>query len=308
MATSKDRLSLRIDNSAPQRPLGELVRGGDYSELAGHLHEVLVKRGEPSPGAALPRQLLWAAYGLVQACVQCRREAAWHAEAGAYAARQEQRLQEQLLALLGTAHESGELALPVDMHGEIIEAALETPATDVALTEMQPPISSPPPDTRQAEPTPVPEPGIRGKLNIYCLGTFRVFLEDSLMSAWPQCKGKAIFKYLLTHHQRPVSKELLMETFWPQATPEAARNNLNVAIYGLRKMLAQADPGQSYVLFQEGCYLLNPAVSIWVDAAAFTDHYERARLWASRGEREAAMQEYRAAAALYQGDFLAEDR
>jgi DNA-binding SARP family transcriptional activator len=125
---------------------------------------------------------------------------------------------------------------------------------------------------------------------------------------WPSNKGKAIFKYLVTHRERPVVKEVLMELFWPGAHPDAARNNLNVAIYGLRQALRKSRPSYSHVLFQDDCYLLNPDLQIWIDVEEFTERNETAHEMEQRGDQIAAMREYHAAETLYEGEFLEEDR
>jgi len=117
-----------------------------------------------------------------------------------------------------------------------------------------------------------------------------------------------IFKYLVAHCERPVAKEVLMELFWPGAHPDAARNNLNVAIYGLRQALREARPSFSHVLFQDDCYLLNPDLQIWVDVEEFMERFRTAQNLERRGELVSAIREYGAAETLYQGEFLEEDR
>lgn len=99
-----------------------------------------------------------------------------------------------------------------------------------------------------------------------------------------------------------------METFWPEADPDASRNNLNVAICGLRKTLARVNPSFSYVVFQSGEYLLNPLLKIWLDSEAFSAHVDKARALERRGEKDAALHEYRAAESLYHTELLVEDR
>lgn len=145
-------------------------------------------------------------------------------------------------------------------------------------------------------------------IDVYMLSPFRVFANDRSIDEWPNCKGKAIFKYLTTHRARPVAKEILMNVFWPDADPDAARNNLNVAIYGLRKALARADPNYAFVQFRQGCYSLNPALRLWVDAEAFVDHLRQAHVAEERGDKAGAMAQYRIALAIYHRPLLLEDR
>lgn len=155
--------------------------------------------------------------------------------------------------------------------------------------------------------SPLPN-AITPTLEVYLLSVFQVLLDGEPVQGWPNCRGKAIFKYLITHRRRPIPKEVLMDTFWPEADPDAARNNLNVAIYGLRKILARVNPAVSYVLFQDSHYLLNPDLNIWVDAEAFMDHVRKARDHDKRGELERAIQAYRAAETIYESELLVDDR
>jgi DNA-binding SARP family transcriptional activator len=145
-------------------------------------------------------------------------------------------------------------------------------------------------------------------LSVYCLGPFRVYQDDQPIQDWRSSKGKAIFKHLIAHRERPVAKEVLMELFWPGAHPDAARNNLNVAIYGLRQALRQARPSFSHVLFEDDCYSLNPDLQIWVDVEEFMERLRAAHALERRGDLPSAMREYRAAEILYEGEFLEEDR
>ncbi|MEZ4714074.1 MAG: BTAD domain-containing putative transcriptional regulator [Caldilineaceae bacterium] len=168
------------------------------------------------------------------------------------------------------------------------------------------------PVTQPEKPTPPPEvveiDQEHPALTIYCLGPFRVFQDSRPVNDWPSSKGLSIFKYLVTHRERPVAKEVLMDLFWPDASPDAARNNLNVAIYGLRRALRRTHPDYSHVLFQNDTYLLNPTMHIWVDVEEFVRHHTQGYQWEQVGKLAEAVEEYRAAEAFYQGEFLEEDR
>ena len=145
------------------------------------------------------------------------------------------------------------------------------------------------------------------RLEVYELGAFQVYRNDDHIENWSSRKGTHILKYLLLNRERPIHKELLMEQFWPEADAEAQRNNLNVAIYGLRQNLRDTDSDFSYVLFQNDCYLLNPELEIWIDANVFKSYYQAAQTLVQRGKAEAAISEYAAAEVLYDGCFLPED-
>ncbi|MCB8979457.1 MAG: winged helix-turn-helix domain-containing protein [Ardenticatenaceae bacterium] len=145
------------------------------------------------------------------------------------------------------------------------------------------------------------------QLTIYCLGSFRAYEDEHPIDEWPSRKGKAIFKYLLLHRQQRITKDVLMAQFWPESAADAARNNLNVAIYGLRQALRNGYPDFSHVLFQDDCYFLNPEMAVWVDVEQFTAVYRQANQLLPRGDTAVALQQFHAAEALYQGELLAED-
>jgi len=148
----------------------------------------------------------------------------------------------------------------------------------------------------------------RPQLTIYCLGTFRAYEDEHPIEEWPSRKGKAIFKYLLMYRQQRITKEVLMEQFWPEATADAARNNLNVAIYGLRQALRNGYPDFSHILFQDDCYFLNPEMDIWMDVEQFETIYKKACQKVQQGDTAVALPDLHAAELLYQGELLAEDR
>src|SRR5262245_60683438 len=144
-------------------------------------------------------------------------------------------------------------------------------------------------------------------LAVYCLGPFRVFRNDQMIGAWPGSKGRSIFKYLIKHRQTPISKEVLMDVFWPDADVENARRNLHQAIYSLRQTLRQVQPDFQVILFESDHYQINPGLSLWLDFEEFERRVKAGRRLESVGKTAEAMAEYIRAEELYRGDFLEED-
>ena len=143
-------------------------------------------------------------------------------------------------------------------------------------------------------------------LTAHLLGSMRLALNDISLDDWPLGRGRALFKYLLTHRDPWPPREVLMEAFWPGATPEAARNNLNVALHGLRRTLRVASDIE-VVVFEQGTYRLHAGLRLWVDVDEFERHVRGGRQLETVDELAGAMSQYEVAAALYQGDFLADD-
>jgi DNA-binding SARP family transcriptional activator len=144
-------------------------------------------------------------------------------------------------------------------------------------------------------------------LVVYCLGAFRVYQGDRLITDWNGLKGKSILKYLLAHRETSVAKDILMDLFWPDADPESARRSLHQAIYSLRQALRRGNPDFAHVYFENDCYLLNPGMSIWVDSVEFERHLETAKRLEAADRITEAIAEYGIAESLYQGDYLEED-
>lgn len=145
-------------------------------------------------------------------------------------------------------------------------------------------------------------------VRVQVLGPFRVVVNDQPIEDWPNGKTKAIFKYLLLHRHRPIAREALMELFWPDLDPEAARNNLNVAIHRLRRTLARGASDAAFVLFADGHYVLNPRFVLRTDVDEFDEHRQRALREESAGRTDQAAEALQRCVDLYQTELLAEDR
>ncbi len=144
-------------------------------------------------------------------------------------------------------------------------------------------------------------------LTVYCLGEFRTYQDDRLLRDWPSGRGKAIFKYMVAHRGRHIAKDILMDIFWRNSSPESARNNLNVAVFGLRKALKANRSDFDHIIFKDEHYMFNPDMNIWVDSEEFMQHYETGHIFQRKGALVEAMKEYEVAEDLYQGEFLEED-
>lgn len=196
--------------------------------------------------------------------------------------------------------ESSSFTLPSALEGEQPgflppPGAAEEPPLARAAILAQPSAAAP-----KLSPAPV--------LTIHLLGTFRVYYKDFPVEQWHSNRGQAILKYLLVHKDQEVSRDVLMDIFWPEAGPQAARNNLNVAMHKLRQSFNTVDE-LPLLLYDKakGTYRLNPELHLWLDVAEFDGHLKAARQLEAAGQLTHAVREYEIAASLYQGDFLADD-
>jgi DNA-binding SARP family transcriptional activator len=143
-------------------------------------------------------------------------------------------------------------------------------------------------------------------LAVHLLGRFRVSLDGVAVDDWPSGRGRSLFKYLLVHRDLWPQREALMEVFWPEAPPAAARNSLNVAVHGLRRAL-RAAADVPVVVLRDGAYRLAEDLTLWVDVDEFERDLAAGRRLEHAGEPVAAVAEYERAMELYAGDFLADD-
>jgi len=317
-----------VKGQANWHMVGQLLKAGQYEQVAELLREA--QAASERTGDAILAHILDAARRICLACSQCRTEGEWHQRACEEADQREHELRQQLHTILDLISGRDPPETP-----EKREEPPSAPTTVMGLSERGPPGSverlslwqriQSPLVRRLPPPPPEPEaPGVSAgalappparkkkepstpSLAVYCLGPFRVYQDDKLITNWPSGKGKCIFKYMVANLGRPIPKDILMDLFWRDANPEAARNNLNVAIYGLRQAFRAVRPDFAHILFQDDCYLLNPAMAVWVDAEEFVQRYKAGQSFERRGMSAEAMGEYEVAEGLYQGDLLEED-
>lgn len=139
---------------------------------------------------------------------------------------------------------------------------------------------------------------------VQMLGPFSLAIHDSPFKL-PGSRGLSLLKYLLLRHDQDVPREILMDIFWPEADPEAARNNLNVAMHSLRQALRTVTK-VAITRFEDGAYGLAADLEIWLDVDEFERCVKEGQRLETRGELAAAVAEYEIAVDLYQGDFLAD--
>lgn len=139
------------------------------------------------------------------------------------------------------------------------------------------------------------------------LGPLELNVAGTRVFRWSSLKSRAIFQYLLIHLGRPIRREALMELEWPEHTPSSARNNLNVALYSLRNTLDQQGLEVHTVLYKEGCYLLNPALTYWTDRNEFLAMIGGAQRARRTGGTQQAVSACRSAVQLYRGPLFEDD-
>jgi DNA-binding SARP family transcriptional activator len=139
------------------------------------------------------------------------------------------------------------------------------------------------------------------------LGPLELQVAGRRVLKWNSLKARSVFQYLLIHHGRPVRRDVLMDLHWPDHTYTAARNNLNVALYNLRNILDGPWAGLQPILYQDGCYALNPKLKWRIDREEFLSALSQAHLANLSGRSGEAVGHYQRAVQLYRGPLFEDD-
>lgn len=141
-------------------------------------------------------------------------------------------------------------------------------------------------------------------IEVSFFGKFQVSICGQLLYHWTNRKGKALFAFLAYHHDRPISRDTLMDQFWPKISPHSARNSLNVAIHSIRQLFYKVDTKKHYLNYEGDYYSINPDLTLATDVKRFTGHWNKALFLAKRYGVEAAISEFEMAASIYTEDFM----
>jgi two-component SAPR family response regulator len=150
-------------------------------------------------------------------------------------------------------------------------------------------------------------------LRAYCFGNFEVYLNEKRLDKWSSLKAKSLLKFLISRRGKPVAKDVLVETLWPNCNPEVGYNNLKSAIYALRQVLRQSELNDDnetnypFVQFSEARYMLSPELELWVDVDDFEHVWTAGQRLEKQRDIEGAAKQYQLADELYRGDYLEDE-
>ncbi len=139
-----------------------------------------------------------------------------------------------------------------------------------------------------------------------CFGTFALYRAGTRLPLGHDKPAIALCRYLVAHAGQMVPREELLELLWPEADPPRAVHRLHVAISSLRRVLDPARATESLIQLGDDSYTI-AADGVVTDCDLFEKHYRRGRVYLTENNRRAAAAAFRAALALYAGDYLADD-
>ena len=137
-----------------------------------------------------------------------------------------------------------------------------------------------------------------GTCAIRLLGGFGVDVtgRPAPPGAWRHRRGADLIKLLALAPGHRLHREQLMDTLWPELSPEAAAANLRKATHHLRRALGTPDP----VVIDAGFVALCPDWTVSTDVETFEA--------AAKDALENGAEACATAAALYAGELLPDDR
>jgi predicted ATPase/DNA-binding SARP family transcriptional activator len=138
-------------------------------------------------------------------------------------------------------------------------------------------------------------------VRIRLLGGFEVTVADRPVAAdaWRLRKAKTLVKLLALARGHRLHRDALVAVLWPDRDGASATNNLHQALYVARRALAGTS--EALCSLRDDVVLLSDGAMPWLDTDAFDAACRRAH-------QTRDPQDYRAAAELYRGDLLPEDR
>ena len=105
---------------------------------------------------------------------------------------------------------------------------------------------------------------------IELFGGLQLFGDHGVVvSRFQTRKTGALLGYLAYNKEKPVSREVLADLFWPENDPEAARNSLRVALNSLRRQLEPPPIPPGGVLIADRATVALKSQSVLTDVAEF---------------------------------------
>ncbi len=148
-------------------------------------------------------------------------------------------------------------------------------------------------------------------LRVYTLGGFRLFQGEREITSWPRYSARDLFLMLLDARGRPINSDVLIESLWPDAPADKARQSLRRAAADLRRTLEPDLPAgfpSRYLVTGDEMYTLQLPEASWVDAVEFQralDPPDLRGVSTSQG-RSSAIESLEKTLGLYKGDYLPE--
>lgn len=152
-------------------------------------------------------------------------------------------------------------------------------------------------------------PRAREPLHLRLLGTLEIDrgAEPLVAGPWRSRRARRLLNVLAGHRLRPVPRDRVLETLWPEADPELSLGNLRQAVFQLRRVLEPSRAGEPVHVKSEGETLrldLGPGGTC--DLVRFETLLDKARAARQAGRLLAERAHLHDALTLWRGPYLAD--
>jgi len=141
-------------------------------------------------------------------------------------------------------------------------------------------------------------------LQFQLFGNLKLIVNGKGVEIIARRQVKSLLAFLLYNYPKPVHREILMEKFWGDKSPESARNCLNVTICSIRRSIAKATGGDDLIIYENECYGIRSDLQVERDLDYFEAYWKKGQQIELNQGIEAAMNTYHQAFAFYRNDLL----
>ena len=145
-----------------------------------------------------------------------------------------------------------------------------------------------------------------GSMRVYCFDALELVIGGKPVDlSVVRPRALSVLRLLALHAGRPVHREVLMESLWPDVEPDAALHSLQVAVSSLRKLMPERPaPG---IVRRGDAYQLEMSPDAFCDVRSFQVWLASATAAAARHDHRRAFDAALRATDVYRGDLLLDE-
>ena len=145
----------------------------------------------------------------------------------------------------------------------------------------------------------------RAMLEARLLGPFELRVDGRAVTMRGGQRGPSVMRYLLMRRRHACPRDEILAEFWPDVAPRVARNRLQVAVSGVRRVLFEVT-NLHVIEYADGAYRINPELQVETDVERFEAALSAARRAERAGDPRGALAAYQEAIGNYRGDFASD--
>lgn len=139
-------------------------------------------------------------------------------------------------------------------------------------------------------------------IQVQFFGKFSIQIDQQNIENLFSKRTKSLLAFLLYNYRKPISRDKLAELFWPYHA--TAKNNLNVAIHGIRKIFQNLLPDVPILKLENDCYTFSPNLAIQTDVEKIEQLYRNAKAIYHQVDSKNAISDFQSVISHYKGGFL----